>query len=607
MFGKIESKFLLIESIMLLFLFLTAYLIGTALADTSSDCQVRSPHDITKAGIDVNNFPIGVAVNPITNMIYVTNAASNTVSVINGENDKVEYTIPVGNLPYDVDVDPATNKIYVANKFSNSLSVIDGDTNAIIKTINVTSPVGIDIDSDNSWIYVTNIDNNTVSKVDAINNTVVKYAEVGDDPYTVDIKKGRDSKIYVTNLGSDSVSVIDGDSFKTLKNITVGKSPVGLAANYLTNKVYVSNRAEDTVSVIDAVSDTVVNNLTVGRQPDGIDINFRTNKVYVTNTGSSTVCVIDGRTDKVIKEIAVNNNISPQLSPQHVPPTLKFPNVATFIDNNDATNKTYVTNTGSSTVSVIDSNADSLLVGLTIKNNLPNQGNIVCANTKNKNDNYTSSSSGYIRVTYGKEFGCIAYPKIGYSFDFWSTNLLKNATENKETVDPISPIISYFKELFSPQPSPTKKFNVTEYGPELTANYKAGQSYIPALLIPVIFSFFIPFIIKGLRWGYKKLYNRLFEKSYMNQHSKLIDDAYKASKFSIDEANERLTLLRNDLIQDLHKGNSNDDEYRALETKISKYRKALSEGIITADVPLEWQSHHSWKNIFKIKMREPQD
>src|SRR4051812_49335374 len=119
MFGNIESNYLLEGLIMSLLLVLTAYLIGTASAASSSICKVPSSQIITNAGIDVNSFPIGVAVNSITNMIYITNAASNTVSVINGETDKIEHTIPVGILPYDVDVDPNTNKIYVANKLSN--------------------------------------------------------------------------------------------------------------------------------------------------------------------------------------------------------------------------------------------------------------------------------------------------------------------------------------------------------------------------------------------------------------------------------------------------------------------------------------------------------
>ena len=607
MIGKSDSEYLLGGLIILLFPILTNYYIDTTLAVTSPDCQRGSSQPIIKAGIDVNNFPIGIAVNSFTNMIYITNAASNTVSVINGETDSIEHTIPVGVLPYDVDVDPYTNKIYVANRYSNNLSVIDGDTNTIIKTINVSTPTGIDIDSDKSWIYVTNIDNNSVSKIDAITNTVVKYAKVGKNPYTVDIKSGRDAKIYVTNLGSNSVSVLDKDSFETLKNITVGESPVGLAANPYTNTVYVANRGADSVAVINATSNTLMKTLDVGNNPDGIDINFKMNRIYVTNTGSSTVCVIDGDTNEVIKSIPINNNMNPELSMavvkdlQLLPPSLKFPNVATFVDNNQDTNMTYVTNTGSSTVSVIDSNANNLLVGLTVKNNPPNQGEITCADAKNRNDNHTfSKSSQYIRVTYGTEFECTASPKIGYSFDFWDTNPPEKVTE-KET-DLMSSIILYFKESFSPEPSPIQKINATQYNKELIANYKAGQNFIPLLLIPIIFTVFIPFIIKGGKWLYKKLNNRVFG-LYLRRHNRLIDDAYEASAINIKEADERLSLLRTHLIDDLHKGSSDENEYRALETKLSTYYNEISlkQKYTGRVIQLRWKSSYPWKNMFKIK------
>ena len=409
MLGKISPKYLIIGSIT--FLVSIVCLIGDAFADTSSAGREGISQNILGAGIDVNSFPIGVAVNPVTNMIYITNAASNTVSVINGVNDKIEHTIAVGLLPYDVDVDPATNKIYITNKNSNNISVLDGDTNSIIGTISVSSPVGIDIDSEKSWIYVTNINNNTVSRIDAITNAINTTAKVGKAPYTVDIKSGRDPKIYVTNSGSDSISVIDGNSFVTLKNITVGNLPVGLAANSNTSKVYVADRADNTVHVIDAVSDKVLKKLSVGDQPDGIDINFQTGDVYVTNTNSSSVSVIDGNTDNITKTIQVNRNI-PELDSEELPPSLRFPNVATFVDNNDRTGKTYVTNTGSNSVSVIDSNTYSLLVGLTIKNDPSNQGEIMCADVKNKGDNFNfNGSSEHVWQNYGKEFECTCHPK----------------------------------------------------------------------------------------------------------------------------------------------------------------------------------------------------
>ena len=42
----------------------------------------------------------------------------------------VTVTVNVGNQPHSVAVNPVTNKIYVANSSSNDVTVIDGATNS---------------------------------------------------------------------------------------------------------------------------------------------------------------------------------------------------------------------------------------------------------------------------------------------------------------------------------------------------------------------------------------------------------------------------------------------------------------------------------------------
>src|SRR5262245_33111915 len=81
------------------------------------------------ATITVGAGPARVAVNPITNRIYVANQFGNSVSVIDGTSNSVIATIPVGTGPVGIDVNPTTNRIYVANfgaGAGNSVSVIDG-------------------------------------------------------------------------------------------------------------------------------------------------------------------------------------------------------------------------------------------------------------------------------------------------------------------------------------------------------------------------------------------------------------------------------------------------------------------------------------------------
>jgi YVTN family beta-propeller protein len=77
------------------------------------------------ADISVGNTPVAVAVNPNTNMIYVTNADDNTVSVIDGKTNNIVDTIKVGNNPVAVAVNPNTNILYVTNADDNSLSAIN--------------------------------------------------------------------------------------------------------------------------------------------------------------------------------------------------------------------------------------------------------------------------------------------------------------------------------------------------------------------------------------------------------------------------------------------------------------------------------------------------
>src|SRR4051812_11033836 len=80
-------------------------------------------------GVAAGSLPISIAVNPMTNKIYVANENSNNVTVIDGATNATT-TVGAGKAPVALAVNPVTNKIYVANQTGNSVTVIDGATNA---------------------------------------------------------------------------------------------------------------------------------------------------------------------------------------------------------------------------------------------------------------------------------------------------------------------------------------------------------------------------------------------------------------------------------------------------------------------------------------------
>jgi YVTN family beta-propeller protein len=146
-----------------------------------------------------------VAVNSVTNQIYVANQTSNTVTVIDGATNDTS-TVNVDLNPAWLAVNPVTNQIYVANFGSNTVTVIDGAT---LNTASVT------VGNAPSMVVV--------------------------DPVT--------NKIYVANYADGTMTMIDGATNNTT-TIAVGNSPGAIEANVVTNKVYVPNQGDNTVSVI---------------------------------------------------------------------------------------------------------------------------------------------------------------------------------------------------------------------------------------------------------------------------------------------------------------------------------------------------------------------
>ncbi len=100
-------------------------------AITTSGCRQKPLHVLAGAGAR------GIAVNELTDTVYVANTIANTVSVINGAvcNARVHggcgqsaAVAAVGASPRRVAVDELTNTVYVTNAASNTVTMLDGRT-----------------------------------------------------------------------------------------------------------------------------------------------------------------------------------------------------------------------------------------------------------------------------------------------------------------------------------------------------------------------------------------------------------------------------------------------------------------------------------------------
>jgi YVTN family beta-propeller protein len=113
---------------------------------------------------------------------------------------------------------------------------------------------------------------------------------------------------------------------------------MGVAVNPSTHKAYAVDEREGTVVVMNNAGTT--RTVKVGNNPIALAIDRKTNKIYVANTGSGSISVIDGASDNVVATI-----------PGEAHPYA--------IAANDVTGTVYVTNTYSDAVTVIDVHTDT--------------------------------------------------------------------------------------------------------------------------------------------------------------------------------------------------------------------------------------------------------
>jgi YVTN family beta-propeller protein len=115
--------------------------------------------------------------------VYVANLNSNNVTAIDSLD--IATTVTVGKNPTAIAVNPVTNKVYVANFDDNTVSIIDDSTLGVTTVslgipanevgdyypaISTIAPHAVAIDSVRNKIYIANIGSRNVTVIDEANN-----------------------------------------------------------------------------------------------------------------------------------------------------------------------------------------------------------------------------------------------------------------------------------------------------------------------------------------------------------------------------------------------------------------------------------------------------
>lgn len=265
--------------------------------------------------------PVALAVNSSTGRIYVANAESDNVSVIDSASSTVIATIPVGSSPRGIAVDAAANRVYVANSGSDEVTVIDGESNEVVTTFPVgDEPWDLATDPSTGRVFVGNRADGTVSVLDGHHGLRLGTVSVGDLPTAMAVNPDT-RRVYVASSGTGQLNVIDGVSNLLIATLPLADdSPVetwDVAVDSASNRVYVATSAADasgadagTVLVIDASNNWVVNSVAVPGSAEALAVDSASGRVYVGGGSDDRMWVINARTGAVTSAVGLDAGLS---------------------------------------------------------------------------------------------------------------------------------------------------------------------------------------------------------------------------------------------------------------------------------------------------------
>lgn len=234
-------------------------------------------------------FPHGVAIRESTGDLWMTATYSSYLFRVDVATDEIETVFPTHqefSHMFAIDADESTG--YVSNIGSDSVSVVDLDDESITATFSVgTEPEGIAVHEETGNIYVANQDDDSLSVVDSETYETAFEVDLGNNPIRVVVSPdGR--YVLVPNRLSNDLSVVDttierevvftpdrrmqegGRHPWEVKRLPVGRWPGGTVFNEDGSEAYVANNKTNDVSVVDMETLKEVDRYDVGIHPDGI-------------------------------------------------------------------------------------------------------------------------------------------------------------------------------------------------------------------------------------------------------------------------------------------------------------------------------------------------
>jgi YVTN family beta-propeller protein len=208
--------------------------------------------------------------------VWVANRGLHNITAFDGATGNVLATIAVGKEPNSLTIARGARKVYVSDEASNTISVVSITSRSVVKKIPVGSkPHHIQASWDGKRVYYGVYGTNKVGAIDTATDTLVgewvtnaNRATRTHAPWVA--RDGR--TVWTTNEVANEIAALDTSTGQILYAIPIGNRPSEILVTPDGRTAYVSVRNENKVKQLDLSARTVVREAVVGTQPDTLQL-----------------------------------------------------------------------------------------------------------------------------------------------------------------------------------------------------------------------------------------------------------------------------------------------------------------------------------------------
>jgi YVTN family beta-propeller protein len=255
------------------------------------------------AAVPVGMGAVAVLYDPGDGDVFVANAQSGNVSVINGTNLTDFASVATGGNPGSLAYDSALGEVFAATDFT-VVAINDTNESAVATQTVAAGAYQIAFDPGTGRVIASSDSGNgSLTFLNASTLATVGIAALTGYPYEVadDATQGEAfAAAYNETHHSWAVDVVsDAESSIVTSVPNVGNLSEGMTFDAATDEVYVTDSfgasegaVGSAVTVIAGASDAVVANLPTGAQPAGVAVDTSSGNVYVANYGQGSLTVV---------------------------------------------------------------------------------------------------------------------------------------------------------------------------------------------------------------------------------------------------------------------------------------------------------------------------